>query len=375
MSDDTESDHAFLIARYNADRAHELELDKASGQYELAFFQAGAILNGASATVFLSFLGSTLTKFELRSGFLIASFLLWIAGLAVALWGGNLSYEAQKEFVSARRNRRHATGARAMGHARYARLLGVHIEETFEVLFKRAEETQKRAQKRLNTAQRFGLASMFIFGFGALSALVTVIVSLPNAQSPKTGFAPMPTDWYTTLHDFAAPVATIVAATVAATITFYFNRAQTRIARQQAATAHLQARLATVRLKHDLYDRRFALFSAARSMLGYIFRNGNVSDEVLGSYARDIGVAPFLVSEEVVVYLDHLYTQGAKLSSLNRRLNDRELAVGDERARAAQDEADLFMWFKDQHQELISKFKPFLALDESELTLALDGHD
>src|SRR4051794_22572314 len=53
-------------ARYTADRAHELELEKVSAQYELGFIQAAGILNGASATVFLSFLGSTIDKLYQR---------------------------------------------------------------------------------------------------------------------------------------------------------------------------------------------------------------------------------------------------------------------------------------------------------------------
>jgi hypothetical protein len=113
LAEETEGERQYLIARYNADRAHELELDKITGLYELAFFQAAAILNGVSATVFVSFFGSTLDKVRVAGGFLSASFFLWLLGLFLALWGGHVAYEAQKRFVSARRNRRHATGARA----------------------------------------------------------------------------------------------------------------------------------------------------------------------------------------------------------------------------------------------------------------------
>jgi hypothetical protein len=42
---------------------------------------------------------------------------------------------------------------------------------------------------------------------------------------------------YTFLKDFAGPIATMIAACVAAGITFFFNRSQTRIASLQADVA------------------------------------------------------------------------------------------------------------------------------------------
>jgi hypothetical protein len=185
LADETEGERQFLIARYNADRAHELELEKITGLYELAFFQAAAILNGVSATVFLSFFGSTFDKVRVESGLLAVSFFLWLAGLFFALWGGHVAYEAQKRFVSARRNRRHATGARVMGASQYARLLGVTIEEDSDTLYARADRTQTEAQQGWNRARYIGVGSMTIFLVGAILALVTLLTSVAAPKQPQ----------------------------------------------------------------------------------------------------------------------------------------------------------------------------------------------
>ena len=84
-----------FLARYAADRTHELELEKVSAQYELGFIQAAGILNGASATVFLSFLGSPVDKLEVNSLLWSASLVVWLLGLIVAVVAGTVAYIAQ----------------------------------------------------------------------------------------------------------------------------------------------------------------------------------------------------------------------------------------------------------------------------------------
>jgi hypothetical protein len=68
---------------------------------------------------------------------------------------------------------------------------------------------------------------------------------------------------YAFFKDFAGPIATTIAAIVAAAITYYFNRAQARI----AAT---QADVAVERLNLDLFDKRYAIYSSARQLIEYL---------------------------------------------------------------------------------------------------------
>lgn len=60
---------------------------------------------------------------------------------------------------------------------------------------------------------------------------------------------------YHVLKDFAGPVATIIAATVAVVVTWCLGRGQLRIAGQQAKTA-------LERLQLDLYEKRFNIYVA-----------------------------------------------------------------------------------------------------------------
>ena len=60
---------------------------------------------------------------------------------------------------------------------------------------------------------------------------------------------------YQFFKDFAGPIATVTAALAALSVTAYFAWHQKRIAQQQAD-------LARDKLRHDLYNRRFEIFSS-----------------------------------------------------------------------------------------------------------------
>jgi hypothetical protein len=87
MAENSESpEQKLFLARYNADRAHELELDKIAARYELAFFQSAGILNGVSVTLFLS----TFDKLHLKSSVWILSVVAWLLGLVLAIPCSNM---------------------------------------------------------------------------------------------------------------------------------------------------------------------------------------------------------------------------------------------------------------------------------------------
>jgi hypothetical protein len=68
---------------------------------------------------------------------------------------------------------------------------------------------------------------------------------------------------YQILKDFAGPVAAIIGATVAGTITFIFARAQTRIAASQRD-------IALDKLKFDLFQKRYEIYEATKSLLEHM---------------------------------------------------------------------------------------------------------
>ncbi|HEV8031973.1 MAG TPA: hypothetical protein VGP42_13230 [Stellaceae bacterium] len=165
---------------------------------------------------------------------------------------------------------------------------------------------------------------------------------------------------YTLLHDFAGPVATIVAAFTAAGITLYFNRAQTRIASQQAEIAGQQAELAKIRLNHDLYDRRFALYAATCKLFQNILTNNDASNLDIITFVTETAPARFLVGSEIVVYFEEARTKARRIQRINRRINQPN--DGDDVKGLVVELMELSDWFEAQFEVIAEKFEPFLSL-------------
>ena len=164
---------------------------------------------------------------------------------------------------------------------------------------------------------------------------------------------------------FAGPIATIIAAAAAVFVTWRIGRGQLSIAKQQAEIAQQQAELATVRLQHELYDRRFAIFEAARNFLVHqIHVYGNVSDESYKSYFRGTADAVFLLDDTVADYLEDIRNKALRLKWMNEKIGSIE--AGDERIKATADEDEILNWFYDQEEILIEKFRPFLMIKADE---------
>jgi len=162
---------------------------------------------------------------------------------------------------------------------------------------------------------------------------------------------------YQAFHDFAGPVATIIAAAAAVFVTWRLGRGQLRVAEQQA-------KFAEVRLQHDLFERRIAVFDAARDLLLEVFRTANVSDEGFRNFVRGTEKAVFLFDKSVSNYIETMRNTAASVKFTSSRLADPDLHVGQERAQYAQTKADQTKWFFDQFDILIEKFKPALALEK-----------
>jgi len=86
--------------------------------------------------------------------------------------------------------------------------------------------------------------------------------------------------WYDVFHDFAVPIATVLAAGAAVLVTHRLGSRQVEIARQQtvtaqqqAATAKQQADTALDRLRYDLFDKRYKIYEAVKELIVDVVRN------------------------------------------------------------------------------------------------------
>jgi hypothetical protein len=68
---------------------------------------------------------------------------------------------------------------------------------------------------------------------------------------------------YDVIRDFASPVVTLIAATIAGLITLTFARVQALIAKSQRD-------IALDKLKFDLFDKRYEIYLAAKELLEYV---------------------------------------------------------------------------------------------------------
>jgi hypothetical protein len=124
-----------------------------------------------------------------------------------------------------------------------------------------------------------------------------------------------------------------------------------------------QARFARVKLQHDLFDRRFAVFDAARKFLGKVARGGRVRDDAFRDYSLDTIDALFLTDEATASYLDEIRRRAIRHQMLQASLED--VPVGEERSHLVRQQSEITRWVVEQLDQghLVAKFSPFVALE------------
>jgi hypothetical protein len=122
-----------------------------------------------------------------------------------------------------------------------------------------------------------------------------------------------------------------------------------------------QMYLARVKLQHDLYDRRFAVYEAARKLLVEIITQGYPSRDQVRLYVIGTADAVFLLNEEVSKYLEEIRARASRLRAIHATLPHEQIAM------QQQDDA-LFSWMTEQLPiGLVEKFKPFLTLERTRM--------
>jgi len=123
-----------------------------------------------------------------------------------------------------------------------------------------------------------------------------------------------------------------------------------------------QMHIASVRLKFDLYQKRYAVFEAARRLLAEVHKHSNYLDFKLEAYDLETSDAVFLHPDKLSEYLRELRNHAAKLSDLNGKIGSFPTAGESELSKKRDEELE---WFNNQMDELVEHFKPFLKLDKS----------
>ena len=123
-----------------------------------------------------------------------------------------------------------------------------------------------------------------------------------------------------------------------------------------------QQRTNDLRLKHELFERRYKVYDSLLVFLSRTLQDSKPSTEACISFLRETNQAKFLFGPEIPEYLDSVYKKGLALISSDRQLNsDRQL--GDkERSRVIDENVALMKWFGDQFDVAGERFGKDLNL-------------
>jgi uncharacterized ubiquitin-like protein YukD len=122
-----------------------------------------------------------------------------------------------------------------------------------------------------------------------------------------------------------------------------------------------QMHLARVKLQHETYDRKYAVFVAVRSLLTVVAglkRAPYLED--MGAFIKEIGAASFLFDDDKLVdYLKEIERRVHRAHGLNDLMNH---FSDDDKPRASSELEEHLWWLGEQSDVIIEKFRPSLEL-------------
>jgi hypothetical protein len=116
-----------------------------------------------------------------------------------------------------------------------------------------------------------------------------------------------------------------------------------------------QLRIADVRLTHDLYERRYTIYAAAKKFIQQLCRKRTITFEELSCFQYAIGDAVFVLDERLAVDLEQLKTKAIRAAELYDRISSEQASQAE-----TQEHWDLLNWFSTQLDVLSEKFQRFL---------------
>jgi len=134
------------------------------------------------------------------------------------------------------------------------------------------------------------------------------------------------------------------------------------IAAVGAWVAVQQIVIARVKLQHDLYDRRYAVFDAVRAFVNEAISNQIVSPETFRMFALKTADAEFLFDNGLAAYLREMREHASKAQAIY--ITMQQMEPGDQKAAASRAASEHTMWLINQIDGLSARFLPFLMLQK-----------
>jgi hypothetical protein len=125
-----------------------------------------------------------------------------------------------------------------------------------------------------------------------------------------------------------------------------------------------QVRIAREKLRHDLYDRRYAIYMAFYHLLAAIGEKDDIDAELREANAAR-AQSPFLLDRRLRAYLDRLYKEAFRINVESRLVHEQNLWSRERTARASQLGSDKLN-LAGRTRELIQEFECLRLTDLSE---------
>jgi hypothetical protein len=129
-----------------------------------------------------------------------------------------------------------------------------------------------------------------------------------------------------------------------------------------ACLAWQQVQIARVKLQHDLYDRRYRVFDAVRTLLAEVTTHANPPEDAISAFVRGTDDAVFLFDADLVAYLSEIRQRALRLRGINNTLDLLQPGTA-QRASAVTTASEHSLWLTEQLDCSVAKFSPFLKLD------------
>jgi hypothetical protein len=98
-------------------------------------------------------------------------------------------------------------------------------------------------------------------------------------------------------------------------------------------SGHWQVRIAREKLRHDLYERRYAIYRAFYELLAAVGEKDDVEGEL--RHANVVrGQTPFLLERRLGQYLDKLYNEALRIHTESKQVFEQNLWSRERSARA-----------------------------------------
>lgn len=126
--------------------------------------------------------------------------------------------------------------------------------------------------------------------------------------------------------------------------------------------AYRQYRLEQVKFRHELYEKRLAIFNSTMKLLGIIMGRANVEFSELFAFLQETNQAYFLLGKEIADYLEEIYKKGVDLQSQKERIRNEAFKSDEDRNRLIDENTKLLKWFTNQMLVAREKFSQHLGL-------------